>query len=246
MSNKIFDLKERVVLYFDILGYKAAFEEENFDSMSYLDTIKCAMNHVKNMNISSFESSENTLCMKLKIFSDNACIVFDLDRNTAFAMAKIIAMDIQQHMLEQYGVLIRGSITDGEIYMDDVIVFGKGLINSVMLEHEAKYPRIIIDHVFDDLFDNDAYGILTKSVDEYYEVNYLYGFDNSCNIQKIRQQIVELTNRHCSMISITEDMNQKERIKLIKKYLWLVEVFNACNPLESIKYDSDTTYYIDI
>ena len=40
-------LDKRVILYFDILGYKQKFEEENFSSIEYLQTIRSVMSKVQ-------------------------------------------------------------------------------------------------------------------------------------------------------------------------------------------------------
>lgn len=61
-------LDERVILYFDILGYKQKFEEENFNSIEYLQTIRSVMSRVQ-------EYAKTVGSIVLKIFSDNACMV---------------------------------------------------------------------------------------------------------------------------------------------------------------------------
>lgn len=209
-------LDERVILYFDILGYKQKFEEENFNSIEYLQTIRSVMSRVQ-------EYAKTVGSIVLKIFSDNACMVFDTgDKGTGLSLAKIIAYELQQVLLEKYSVLIRGCISYGEIYIDDDLVYGAGLIKCVEMEEQAEYPRIIIDSCLNSEIFSDAYGVLAKITDDYYEVTYLDGVvagDESYDMLSVRNRIIEMTNKYC-----TKDLKQKA--KVIKKYKWLVDTFN--------------------
>ena len=143
-------LDKRVILYFDILGYKQKFEEENFSSIEYLQTIRSVMSKVQ-------EYAKTVGSIVLKIFSDNACMVFNTgDKGMGLSLAKIIAYELQQVLLEKYSVLIRGCISYGEIYIDDNLVYGAGLIKCVEMEEKAEFPRIIIDPCLNDEIFSDA------------------------------------------------------------------------------------------
>ena len=209
-------LDKRVILYFDILGYKQKFEEENFSSIEYLQTIRSVMSKVQ-------EYANTVGSIVLKIFSDNACMVFDTgNKGTGLSLAKIIAYELQQILLEKYSVLIRGCISYGEIYIDDDLVYGAGLIKCVEMEEKAEFPRIIIDSCLNDEIFSDAYGMIEKITDDYYEVSYLNGGvvgDGSYDMSGIRNRIIEITNKYCA-----KKLNQKTRV--IKKYKWLVDTFN--------------------
>lgn len=187
-------LDERVILYFDILGYKQKFEEENFNSIEYLQTIRSVMSRVQ-------EYAKTVGSIVLKIFSDNACMVFDTgDKGTGLSLAKIIAYELQQVLLEKYSVLIRGCISYGEIYIDDDLVYGAGLIKCVEMEEQAEYPRIIIDSCLNGEIFSDAYGVLAKITDDYYEVTYLDGVVAGDESYDMSREAIDRTSPSVSKI----------------------------------------------
>lgn len=45
----------------------------------------------------------------------------------------------------RYGYLLRGAIIEGEFFYNDIIVYGKGLVEAVQLEEKvADVPRILV------------------------------------------------------------------------------------------------------
>lgn len=229
-------LDKRVILYFDILGYKQKFEEENFSSIEYLQTIRSVMSKVQ-------EYAKTVGSIVLKIFSDNACMVFNTgDKGMGLSLAKIIAYELQQVLLEKYSVLIRGCISYGEIYIDDNLVYGAGLIKCVEMEEKAEFPRIIIDPCLNDEIFSDAYGMIEKITDDYYEVTYLNGIvvgDESYDMSDIRNRIIEMTNKYCS-----KDLKQKTRV--IEKYEWLVKTFDKLNFHSHIRIEKSTEQQLKV
>ena len=216
-------LDKRVILYFDILGYKQKFEEENFSSIEYLQTIRSVMSKVQ-------EYAKTVGSIVLKIFSDNACMVFNTgDKGMGLSLAKIIAYELQQVLLEKYSVLIRGC-------------YGAGLIKCVEMEEKAEFPRIIIDPCLNDEIFSDAYGMIEKITDDYYEVTYLNGIvvgDESYDMSDIRNRIIEMTNKYCS-----KDLKQKTRV--IKKYEWLVKTFDKLNFHSHIRIEKSTEQQLKV
>lgn len=88
------------------------------------------------------------------MFSDN--IVFaievpenDLQRSLNFESLLIIASYFQSYaFLNGSDWLLRGGITVGKIYIDDIMVWGEGLLSAYDLENCDKFknmPRIVID-----------------------------------------------------------------------------------------------------
>ena len=87
--------------------------------------------------------------MKIKIFSDNILISLKINQNDPERDFKIGVLfnsvaNIYNEIL-RYGYLMRGSIVEGEFFQNDIIVYGKALIETVKLEEEtAKVPRILV------------------------------------------------------------------------------------------------------
>lgn len=55
-----------------------------------------------------------------------------------------ICLIIQKELLQNDHILLRGSITKGDVFYDDEIIFGAGIVKAYINEERAVYPRIII------------------------------------------------------------------------------------------------------
>lgn len=243
-------LKDRIILYFDVLGYKNSFEENDFDNGEFLAKIKDMVAKAKSVVYPQAKCG-NDECVAIKCFSDNVCIVFDVDKNIGRLWAKLAAQYIQQYLLIDLELLIRGSIGYGPVYINDDFVYGKGLITCVELESKAAVPRIILGHnietVDDDLDTeeddevfNDGYLLCEKGTDEYWEIVYCR-FEDESDILQMRQQIISLVKRYCKQ-SRTSKCNHG----IIVKYLWLLHQFNLYNITNEIPMCSDGFSYINI
>ena len=68
------------------------------------------------------------------------------DNRPIFAINRMtIMMQALQRVLLEYDILSRGSITYGKLYIDDLMVWGKALVEAYYLESSyANYPRVIV------------------------------------------------------------------------------------------------------
>ena len=67
-----------------------------------------------------------------------------------------VAQMIQSQFLEQ-GILTRGSITFGELFYNSKIIYGKSLINAVVLEEGHPEPSIVLDPVFSSIANQNEF-----------------------------------------------------------------------------------------
>ena len=134
-----------LILYFDLLGYKSMVLSndvelndvvmnriKNFTSGRYLYDLKL-QNINKKINIED--------CF-FRAFSDNFIFVYKSNK-TDKELIDFVGMT--RLILNQFfgnGFIVRGSISYGTIYYDDKFVFGKDLVNAVLLESKEKYPTI--------------------------------------------------------------------------------------------------------
>ena len=85
--------------------------------------------------------------IRTKIFSDNIVFECKIRNGNGFEEFKQIAFIsaiLQEELLEK-NLLLRGAITIGSSFLDDVFVFGKALSEAYILESTAAlYPRVII------------------------------------------------------------------------------------------------------
>lgn len=254
MNMKIeqeYKLQNYYLAYFDVLGYKAFFNEEESDHQKFLKDILGTLDYVKSQ-VNEFSSFSSRI--GLRVYSDNFLLYIKAegqqdklyeDFNALVALTSVVAL-IQVKILEQYCILLRGGITKGEFYVDENIIFGKGLIQAVEIESKrAIYPRVAIDV---DSFCLKNYDSLWKSLIKkdddgiyfvgYFSINHYLavGLGNPIEIiQTLRKQIIFLTNKYCKYGSLSREDKINQRSKLIEKYLWVLNKFNDfCN-------DSDGT-----
>lgn len=253
MNMKIeqeYKLQNYYLAYFDVLGYKAFFNEEESDHQKFLKDILGTLDYVKSQ-VNEFSSFSSRI--GLRVYSDNFLLYIKEegqdkvieDFNALAALTSVVAL-IQVKILAQYRILLRGGITKGEFYVDENIIFGKGLIQAVEIEsNKAIYPRVAIDV---DSFCLKNYDSLWKSLIkkdddgiyfvDYFSINHYLavGLGNPIEIiQTLRKQIIFLTNKYCKYGSLSREDKINQRSKLIEKYLWVLNKFNDfCN-------DSDGT-----
>lgn len=83
----------------------------------------------------------------VKIFSDNILLALPTDNDNREQNIKSIVNLISNfvHQAADNGYLIRGALTEGDFFHNDIIVYGKALVEAVEMEEKyAIYPRVIV------------------------------------------------------------------------------------------------------
>lgn len=239
MEDNKKDEKEYYIIYFDVLGYKQYFEE-NESHQQLLQEIKGMLSDTIN-DITGY-GRLNRKSTNIKAFSDNVIICVESVANFNAQLLGTFVANIQAKIFANYGLLIRGAYTKGKIYIDGDIVYGEGLIKAVEMESKAKYPRIVSDLklVCDRGLAKDRV-FLEDSDDEIY-LNYF----GKSHLEKVAEQFREkLTQKIKNEGKYPSNIKDESKIKvyesIIQKTLWVVEKFNeACDaigkPEEKIDY----------
>jgi len=135
-----------LIAYFDILGYTDIVSNKTTeDEINLVKGMKEIVNSINDLNNNHFQISVHT-------FSDNYVIAIEISNNNDSekvhkAMFMINSLQrIQHQIILDHGLLIRGALTKGDLYIDSNFIHGKALIKAHNLEKEAIYPRIIIDN----------------------------------------------------------------------------------------------------
>lgn len=124
--------------------------------------------------------------IRFKIFSDNIIITKSLSTETEQRKRDIRSLLMcagyfqELTVSDSVGWLLRGGISMGQLFIDDVMVWGDALLKAYYFEDKiANYPRIIIDkNVVDEITDNKQLNeYLRQDFDNLYFLNFL----NDCH-----------------------------------------------------------------
>ena len=138
-----------VVAYLDLLGIT--------NRIKSVEQQELAMNKLHNLYTFSMKLAEEIQIeeykdIKFKIFSDNIIIAKKLseEREQSIKDIKSLLMCVGHFQelaaSDSVGWLLRGGITVGNLFIDDVMVWGEALVKAYSLEDKiANYPRVIID-----------------------------------------------------------------------------------------------------
>jgi len=171
-----------VVIYVDILGYTDMAKGANErDDQEFFQRLYEALQEGQSW---LQDDSETWPLDKdryaIKAFTDNIVIGWPV-RDTAeselgsiFSMAAFFQLQMANH-----GFFLRGAISVGEVYIDDVVVYGRAFFESYEGEAQAVDPKIVLS--------NSATAAVKKHVGHYASVEYapqyrdLYGdSDGQC------------------------------------------------------------------
>lgn len=141
--------KNSVVVFCDILGFSnemiRAYDEERAGEL--LIKLRSALNDsYSNLKYESPISLGIPKCFAFKTFTDNIVICFPIlgDGESEMWIA-FLRLGLLQLEMVCSDFFIRGGISIGELYMDDDIVFGNGLIEAYRAESQlARDPRIVL------------------------------------------------------------------------------------------------------
>jgi len=180
---------------------------------------------------------------KVRIFTDCilvGCPVREKERNFRFSEGTEELWDVLsllylfQMEMTNAGYFVRGAITVGELYMDDIIIYGNGAIEAYETESkEAKYPRIILTQSAKDMldeidkgFENENYinyitSLLCKDCDGQIFLNYL----ESIKIGDDHYQFVDELGKHKDMIE-SKLIKHKNEPHYLEKYIWTANYHN--------------------
>lgn len=243
MEDKKKDQKEYYIIYFDILGYKQYFEENDNHQKLLHDIIKMLQEVQLMAKIYQNIIKNDT---KIKAFSDNIIICVEATERTRdnLDFLGFVVANTQAQIFAKYGLLIRGAYSKGKLYVDRNIVYGEGLIRAVALENEAKYPRIVVDSKAIQLpvLEYEGYKVFSQDVDGRLFINYFDKTHIQGIIKTFRDKLVKKIVKDGKYNPRVEDENKiKVYESIIQKTLWVVEKFNdACDaigkPEEKIDY----------
>ena len=201
------------VAYLDMLGGKKIIcnddtsEHLNKINMIYGDAIYEAKSIAKEADSPIF----------VKIFSDNLLLAIqtDDDKTRTENIEKIISVvnNIVQEVSAYYGYLMRGAITEGDFFHNDIIVYGKALVEAVEMEEKyAIYPRVIVKEEIAKLLPQYFY----PCADGWHILNN-YIFDINFCLENFKRTFLQQLK------------DNKQDKKVLQKIMWAITNFNNFN-----------------
>ncbi len=131
--------EQRIVAFVDVLGFSNLVYSKTTDLISKYFTFV----------VEDFQNAVAKHGFQFLIISDSI-VLSTPDTKENLKTIVVILYRLQQKLLEEEGILIRGGISHGELHLDrdSNIIVGQGLINAYKLESDASYPRVILDRSF--------------------------------------------------------------------------------------------------
>lgn len=139
------EYKESYIAVLDILGFTKSLEIYD------CETIASFFDEINKQYVISFDETSQPIISKedlhIKVMSDTVCIFVEASVKNALTAVMAICDYLQIRLLRlNIPVTSRGAIVKGQIYYSNDVLFGEGFVKAYNLEeHEAKYPRVIID-----------------------------------------------------------------------------------------------------
>lgn len=181
-----------VVAFVDILGYKEKIRElEKAGEVQKVQDFIEKFRKILDESFFRLSEFQTPRFYKMKSFSDNILIGYPIGQMTLrddgeHELASIFSLlTYLQINMSLSGFFLRGAITIGNLYIDDDIIMGEGLIDAYNAERKlARYPRIILTESAMQLanehskdygthYNSSQYRYLLKDADGQYFLNYL-------------------------------------------------------------------------
>lgn len=229
-ENKTYS--NRFVAFVDILGFKNLVNNSN-SNQKLIETIDNVLSEIeddKNRN-SDKALGNKAIGREITNFSDSIVISYSTECQGA-GVNLLIDVRLLQLRLLYYGILSRGAVTFGKLIHDDDVCFGPALVEAYkMEEHDAIYPRVIVDEsvIKEDLHnpylnvDNDqeefADILRVDQRDGYRFINYIVDdFDYPSEFEQCKIKIQQIIDNIIS--------NREAEFEIVRKYVWLAHFYH--------------------
>lgn len=248
-DRDIEETKPFYLVYFDILGYRDYLKDSENDERKLLSSIKTEYEKIRNF---TKKQQEKISGFKTKTFSDNVVLAIEsaAGRNEISVFNSLVQLTglFQLIFLEKHNLLTRGAIVYGNVFIDEAMIFGPGLVAAVEAEEQkAIFPRIIIDESIKEQLGESILRSehIRKDEDGAYYLDcfswmefYIRKKDSEECFKRIQGNLRQRVKKYCKFPPIVKEASKiHAREKVISKHLWMLEKFNNyCSSNESMKY----------
>ena len=237
--------KLHVVCYVDFLGSKEIMEkgERHVFFENIHDTFSFALKFENQLKL--FGN------LKFKVFSDNILIAHEVsdksNKHEVFTAYNNIANFLKTFAPKfvQQGILFRGGVTLGDIAINEIMVWGNGLVEAVKIEENLSiYPRIVLSEKLVSIFDSynlDAYEFENKfscirDADGCVFIDY---------INYTEPPTAQITIEEGYLV-ILEKIKDEKSPKILQKYIWHKNYLKKAMQIHNEYFGPDSGFYIDL
>jgi len=162
-------------------------------------------------------------------FSDSIVLSFSskslneyIKWNNCFITLMSIIQDFI-HRLALHGILLRGGIAMGQLFHEDGVILGQGLIDAYELEQKAEYPRIMIaDSIVKELSKEEKrlYVSIDGAGSNYLDISKIWvELTKGVQINKIKTAV----DHEISAIQCSNSLDDKKKEHILNKWNWFLE-----------------------
>lgn len=218
-----------IIVFLDILGFKNMINTKAFEDIRHIfsnimteNDFGIALSHATYDQNDTFGRYNMILSqLRLHIMSDSIVIAVPSGEPEALAVL-IDVCDVIQEQLYQLNppVFLRGAVAEGDFYLDEQLIFGKGLVDAyVAQENYAIYPRIILSDAVVEGKDVsvDHSKSLVKDEDGYYYINTVERYIHCETLEELYGSEQYHRLRQCIDANLRGYADSRVR----EKYIWL-------------------------
>lgn len=233
-----------VVAFVDVLGTEANVKTPEDAEIMFNNLSKIAVLIDQERAKYFVEIDDYDTEMIIRTFSDNYFLAIKADDDDYYDALRAITTvlgKVTNKCIMEYGILIRGSITKGKMFISDNVIIGQALVDAYVLENTtAIYPRIIYSDNIDAsvlLNSKTNYcGIVFKDLDGVYCINSmvywnkdrtktiaLFKFLDKClerynNVDKVGIKYKWFANYLSNYFNVTPSLYPKTLKDIMNKY----------------------------
>ena len=222
---------DSIVVFIDSLGSRAAANHE--EAQDRLARISSALRRAHEVALVGLDNGPAGF--DVVSFTDNLVVGYPIgphDDLESIYGAAITTSAMYQLALSLEGIFCRGGIGRGGLWMDDLLVFGPGLVSAYELEsRHAVYPRVVLAPEVAALAQDHVHAYYGSDFEESPQGTYLCGdSDGFCIVSYLAA--AELLGDLRSIVALHADRvrsalsENKREPRIHEKFVWAVHYHN--------------------
>lgn len=225
--KRMLQYRKHMVGYLDLLGARHYMKSDR--DGEYLNTVYHCFEIAEKIADAMYKTVDEPF--NTKIFSDNIIVALPCteinsssNNNPIIALNRITAiMGALQRNLLEHNILSRGSITYGDLFIDNLMVFGNALIQAYELENGvAVFPRVVFSkqaQEFDLKLELEGNVVSTNQLYKDHDGLFFLDYLNFPHDENIQTLVTESMDWVVNQIAAESDFRILQKLGWHKKYL---------------------------